>query len=67
MPQKYTPVFNTIARRAAKSGISLKQLCERVGVTQQMLQGWKHRTPKTLDTYFKFDEELRKLEEKQDA
>lgn len=62
MSEKYTDVYNRIARRAAKNGVSLRELCHRVGVTEIMLQQWKRRTPKSLVTYFKFEQELDKVE-----
>lgn len=64
MPEKFTDVYNEIARKAARKGISLNKLTERVGVTPIMLQQWKRRTPKSIATYRAIMAELEGMEDK---
>jgi transcriptional regulator with XRE-family HTH domain len=40
--------YEIIKERAKLSGISLVQLCLRVGIARETLENWKEKEPKTL-------------------
>jgi transcriptional regulator with XRE-family HTH domain len=50
--------YEIIKERAKLSGISLVQLCLRVGIARETLENWKEKEPKTLVILQKINEVL---------
>jgi transcriptional regulator with XRE-family HTH domain len=55
--------YEIIKERAKLSGISLVQLCLRVGIARETLENWKEKEPKTLVILQKINEVLANAEE----
>ncbi len=52
-----------IKERAKLSGLSLVQLCLRVGIARETLENWKEKEPKTLVILQKINDVLANAEE----
>ena len=55
--------YNKIKERAKRSGISLVQLCNQVGISRETLENWKEKEPKTLVILHKINKALEEAEE----
>ena len=55
--------YEIIKERAKLSGISLVQLCLRVGLARETLENWKEKEPKTLVILQKINDVLANAEE----
>ena len=55
--------YEMIKERAKLSGISLVQLCLRVGIARETLENWKEKEPKTLVILQKINDVLANAEE----
>ena len=55
--------YEIIKERAKLSGISLVQLCLRVGIARETLENWKEKEPKTLVILQKINDVLANAEE----
>ena len=55
--------YEIIKERAKLSGISLVQLCLRVGIARETLEKWKEKEPKTLVILQKINDVLANAEE----
>lgn len=56
--------YNKIKERAKRSGISLVQLCNQVGISRDTLENWKRKEPNTLVILQKINKALEEAEEK---
>ena len=55
--------YEIIKERAKLSGLSLVQLCLRVGIARETLENWKKNEPKTLVILQKINDVLANAEE----
>ena len=55
--------YEIIKERAKLSGLSLVQLCLRVGIARETLENWKEKEPKTLVILQKINDVLANAEE----
>jgi transcriptional regulator with XRE-family HTH domain len=55
--------YEIIKERAKLSGMSLVQLCLRVGIARETLENWKEKEPKTLVILQKINDVLANAEE----
>ena len=55
--------YEMIKERAKLSGLSLVQLCLRVGIARETLENWKEKEPKTLVILQKINDVLANAEE----
>jgi transcriptional regulator with XRE-family HTH domain len=55
--------YEIIKERAKLSGISLVQLCIKVGIARETLENWKEKEPKTLVILQKINDVLANAEE----
>jgi transcriptional regulator with XRE-family HTH domain len=55
--------YEIIKERAKLSGISLVQLCLKVGIARETLENWKEKEPKTLVILQKINDVLANAEE----
>ena len=55
--------YKIIKERAKRAGVSIRQLCIKVGVSRDTLENWKEKEPQTLIILKKINEALANAEE----